>query len=274
MMRQYPRHIFGEPITPERILSSIDGLDGYDVFCFPLLSSTNDTLRGLAADGAPAGTVVIAEGQLAGKGTKGRSFASPRGKGIYLSALFRPQIAVKDISLITPFAAVAVARATQRVAGISPGIKWVNDILLCGKKLGGILTEAVVSSTGDGIDDVIVGIGLNVCAGGLPDELADIAISIEDATGKVIDRNRLIAEILSELKPLLCGTLPSDFLTEYRSRCEILSRRVRVTRGNESFLALAVEVDCDGALIVMRENGEYERLYSGEVSLAVSTDAS
>ena len=82
---------------------------------------------------------MIAEGQLAGKGTKGRSFASPRGKGIYLSALFRPQIAVKDISLITPFAAVAVARATQRVAGISPGIKWVNDILLSGKKLGGIL---------------------------------------------------------------------------------------------------------------------------------------
>jgi BirA family biotin operon repressor/biotin-[acetyl-CoA-carboxylase] ligase len=269
MIGQHPRHIYSEPITSERIRTGVNDLDGYDIFCFPLLSSTNDTLKGLAEDGAPAGTVVIAEGQLAGKGTKGRTFASPRGRGIYLSALFRPQMAAKDISLITPFAAVAAARAVERVAGISPGIKWVNDLLLRGKKLGGILTEAVVAPAGDGLDYVIVGIGLNVRAGGLPDELLDIAISIEEATGKAVDRSLLAASLLSELKPLLRGDLSDGFLTEYRRRCEILSRRVCVSRGNESFFATAIEIDRDGALIVLRESGEYERLYSGEVSLGV-----
>ena len=152
MIGQHPRRIYSEPITSECIRAGASDLSGYDIFCFPLLSSTNDTLKGLAEDGAPAGTVVIAEGQLAGKGTKGRSFASPRGRGLYLSVLFRPQIALKDISLITPFAAVAAACAVERVAGISPGIKWVNDLLLRGKKLGGILTEAVVAPSGDGLD--------------------------------------------------------------------------------------------------------------------------
>ena len=230
----------GDKITAERICAAEEGLDAYDIFCFPLLSSTNETLRSLAEDGAPSGTVVIAEGQTLGKGTKGRSFCSPRGKGVYLSVLFRPQIALQSLSLVTPFVAVAVARAIARISGISPEIKWVNDLLVNGRKLGGVLTEASISSEDGRLRYVVVGIGINVLCAELPDELSRIAISIEESSGRKIDRSTLIAAMLSELSPLLRGELPKGLLTEYRRRCAFLGTRVNVTRGNERFTALFV----------------------------------
>ena len=256
----------GDKITAERIFAAEDRLEGYDIFCFPILSSTNVTLRSLAEDDALSGTVVIAEGQTEGKGTKGRSFCSPRGKGIYLSVLFRPQIGMQALSLVTPFVAVVVARAIERVSGVAPDVKWVNDLFFGGRKLGGILTETSISSDGR-LRYVIVGIGVNVLSAQFSDELSRIAVSIEEVSGKKVDRSTLIAAMLSELSPLLHGELPQNLIEDYRRRCAFLGTRVSVTRGNERFTALAETIDEDGALVVVRDDGERERLLSGEVTL-------
>lgn len=256
----------GDKITAERIFAAEDRLEGYDIFCFPILSSTNVTLRSLAEDDALSGTVVIAEGQTEGKGTKGRAFCSPRGKGVYLSVLFRPQIEMQALSLVTPFVAVAVARAIERVSGVAPDVKWVNDLFFGGRKLGGILTETSISSDGR-IRYVIVGIGVNVLSAQFSGELSKIAVAIEEVSGKRVDRSTLIAAILSELSPLLRGELPQNLIEDYRRRCAFLGTRVSVTRGNERFTALAETIDEDGALVVVRDDGERERLLSGEVTL-------
>ena len=229
-----------------------------------VLPSTNTTARALAANGAPEGTVVVAAAQTAGRGTRSRSFFSPQG-GVYMSAILRPREA--DGCLITSCAAVAVARAIERLCPLKVQIKWVNDLYVGGKKLCGILTEAGFTPDNT-LDYVVLGIGVNVAAVNFPAEIADIATSLGNE-GCAVDRNALIAAILEEWERAYTTIGSGDFLAESRARSCVLGRQITVSRGNERFEAVAREIDDQGHLVVQTTDGNTVTLHSGEVSIRI-----
>ena len=211
--------------------------------------STNRVAKELARQGAPHGTAVLADRQTAGRGRLGRQFFSPEG-GLYLSVILRPKCPVEDLALMTPQAAVAVCRALEDTLGISPGIKWVNDLYLQGKKLCGILCEMAG-------DAVIVGIGLNLYtpAGGFPTELNAVALDVPVAC------RSLAAAIVERLLQ------PAAFLEEYRRRSLLVGKAVTVYPvAGEPFAALAVDID-QRCRLVVEHDGVRETLDSGEVSV-------
>ena len=255
-----------ELLSAEEIERQI-GDDRCRIFVYPTLNSTNETARALAEEGAEAGTVILAEGQTAGRGRMGRQFFSPVGSGIYMTLLLRPTIAPERALSITTFAAVATARAIERVAGISVSVKWVNDLWIGKKKVCGILAEAALDPSGTRFRYVALGIGINVKKSAFPDELQTIATSIEGECDRTIDRNRLVACILEELAPLFGDDLPENYMDEYRARNLILGKRITVISGTRSFTATATRIEDDGNLIVTHENGREECIAAGEVSL-------
>ena len=149
------------------------------------VTSTNTALREMAAAGAPEGCVLVAEEQTAGKGRQGRQFHSPASHGVYFSLLLRPAFNTRDALLITPAAAVATALAIGEVYGVHVGIKWVNDLLVEGKKVCGILTETVIGTETGLIESAILGIGINITKPeeGYPRDIADIAAALTDSSG-------------------------------------------------------------------------------------------
>ena len=211
--------------------------------------------------------VFIADGQTAGRGRRGRSFASPHGAGIYMSILFCPDGSLCDLTAVTTFTAVAVCRAIERVSGLCADIKWVNDIYYKGKKLGGILTEGALAEDMKSAKYVVVGIGLNVLRAQMPEELSDIALSIEEACGKVCDRNLLISEIISEFMDGLSSLGTADILDEYRRRCFLLGREVTVHRLDRSYFAEVTGIADDASLLLRLPDGSTEKLNTGEVSV-------
>lgn len=210
----------------------------------PEVGSTNTYLKELVREGAPHGTVVIADRQSEGRGRMGRRFESPQG-GLYLSVLLRQS---PDFRL-TPMAAEAVRRAIKAISGLSPQIKWINDLVYGGKKLCGILTELCG-------DAAIVGIGIN-CEG-TPHE---IATSLA-AEGHPCDRNELAAEVIRRL-----SQMSPQWLTDYRSHCLTIGQDVQLIQNDAIRYAHADDMDEDGALLVTLADGTKERIFSGEVSV-------
>lgn len=225
-------------------------------------ASTNTDLRRLAEAGAPEGTTLVAARQTGGRGRRGRSFHSPEG-GLYLSTLLRPA-AGTDMGLLTSCAAVAAARAIESLCPLSVGIKWVNDLYLHGRKVCGILAEAGFTAVGT-LDYAVLGFGINVALAALPPELASIATTLGNE-GAAVEREALAAALLNEWERAY-ATLPTgDFLAESRRRSVVLGRSVQVTRGDESFSAMAEAITDAGHLMVRTADGLTE-LLSGEVSL-------
>jgi len=244
---------------------------GREICCLDCVDSTNVYLKGLAERGAPHGTVVMADEQTGGKGRKGRRFESVAGAGLYFSLLLRPQCDLADTVNLTPWAAVAVAQAIQNYCGARPDIKWVNDLLLNGRKLCGILTELSVSPVGV-LDYAIVGIGINLkqsreefAALGL----GEIATSLAAEGLGEVDRNSLAAALIAELDKL-AAQFPQGkelWLSRYRAGCISTGKPVRVIRGDESRAAFSLEVEEDFALRVRYEDGTVESVNAGEVSI-------
>ncbi len=234
---------------------------------FDELASTNDLAKELAAKGAPEGTLVVAEAQSRGRGRLGRQWESPPGAGLYVSLLLRPVLPPTEMPQITLTTAVAVARAVTRVTGVVPGIKWPNDLLLDGKKLGGILTEMETES--EQIRHLVVGLGLNVNNPAFPPELAAIATSLALATGRSHSRVRLLQAWLEEFEELYGRFLARDFagiLEEWRSLAVTLGQQVIVRQGPLTICGQALEVASDGALLVETASGEVVRVTSGEIA--------
>lgn len=234
------------------------------------IDSTNNRAKALALAGAAQGTLVIADRQSAGRGRFGRKFHSPQGVGAYLSIVLRPRVDADQAAMLTPMAAVAVARAIEAVADVRASIKWVNDVYIGDKKVCGILCEAGLDAQGAQMQYVVVGVGVNVGAARFPDELKNIATSISNECGENIDRNRFIAELLNQMNLLYSDFeigVCQGFVQESRSRSNVIGRNVLVLRGGESYPARAVDIDDHGSLIVQRVGGEVETLHSGEVSL-------
>lgn len=237
---------------------------------YDTLESTNHTARELAQNGEPAGTVVVAASQTAGRGRAGHSFYSPAGSGLYMSLLLRPDLPAAEATLLTTAAATAVACAVESLSGQACSIKWVNDVLLDGKKICGILTEASLSVESGGLDYVVVGIGVNVAPpeGGFPPELAGIAGAVfPTAKAAAGMRARLAAAILNELWPA-CQTLRQRaFLPEYRRRLFFLGQPVTVLQNGSQWQGTAEGIDENCRLILRKADGTRAVLAGGEIRI-------
>lgn len=231
--------------------------------------STNSHAAALARSGAPDGTVVIADSQSGGRGRLGRVFQSPKGKGLYLSILWRPDCQPQQLFPLTALAAVAVCRAVERVTGTRPGIKWPNDLVLGKKKVGGILTEMAADPESGLADHVVLGIGINVHQACYDGETAQLASSLDEQLGIEISRTALAAALLEELDTLRHRILfqPALWLEEYRSACLNLGRTVQLIQNGERTLAVAMDVDGEYGLMVRMMDGSHVMIRSGEVSV-------
>lgn len=248
-----------------------------DIQVYPTLSSTNTRAKELAVQGAPSGTVVIADEQSGGRGRLGRVFSSPRGSGVYLTALLRPQTEVETSLLLTSASAVAVCRAIRAVCGLETRIKWVNDVYCGERKLCGILTEASMDFESRTLDYVAVGIGINVRDTAFPPEVAERATSLQrELGGQLVSRCQLAAQLLNELETVLDGLSERRFLTEYRARSLLPGRPVDViTWGPEGPAGshprrepgVVREIDDMTRLVVRMDTGEVRVLDSGEVTI-------
>ena len=229
------------------------------VRCEETVISTNDLVKALAAQGAPEGTAIFAEQQTAGRGRLGRSFYSPAGTGLYFSVLLRPERPVRELLDLTARVAVSVRRAISGTCGVEAGIKWVNDLCLHGKKIGGILTEL----TGGTNPTAVVGVGINCNQTDFPRELSEIAGSVFSQSGVTVDRETLAAACLRQLSSLY----DADWLAEYRAYCVSLQKPVKILSARGEREAFAEDVTDTAALLVRYSDDSREEIFSGEVSV-------
>lgn len=240
---------------------------GRKIDVFKTIDSTNSFAKSLAQLGAIHGTTIISEVQSQGRGRMGRSFHSPVGMGIYMSVILRPKLSVEHSLLITSCAAVAVAEAIEKVTGLDCKIKWVNDIYAGDKKLCGILTEAAINVEQGGLEYAIVGIGLNVQNTSFPKSISDIATSLYLETGEKVSRSVIAAEILNSLEVHLDKILDKSFVDEYRSRSNLIGKRIEITHNDEVTQAECIGIDEICRLLVRYDNGEEKALMSGTVRI-------
>ena len=231
-------------------------------------TSTNDIAKQLAQDGASEGTVVLAEQQHRGRGRQGRNFVSPAGVGIYMSLLLRPQIEISRLPQLTLLAAVATAEAIAEVSTLSVELKWPNDVMIHGKKAGGILTESVFQADLSPVAIVGIGINVNTALEQFPAELRHQVTSLALAAERFVPRPQLIAAILSRFEPLYHtfqqqGLAP--ILTRWLHYGRIAGKPVRCSteRGIEEGVVLGL--DGDGALLIRGRDDSRLRVVSGEV---------
>lgn len=233
--------------------------------------STNRAAKQAAIAGeAGHGSVILACGQSCGRGRRGRSFYSPSQAGLYLSVILQPQGNLRESLLLTTEAAVAVYKAVRKITGIELDIKWVNDLYYKGKKVCGILTEAITDFESGEIQYAVVGIGLNLYEeeGGYPPELRGIAGGLyrNQTEAEDVNRNRLAAEIVN---CLLDETRELKLLPEYLDRNMIPGHRIQILDGQQSRSAYAVVICQDGRLKVREEDGSETLLAYGEISVIV-----
>ena len=243
---------------------------GTNVLYRDSVTSTNDLMKALAEEGAPEGTVLLSGEQTRGKGRLGRQFTSAAGKGIYLSALLRPQLPPEDLLPLTGFTAEAMVRAVRRAAGAEAKIKWVNDLVLNGKKLCGILTESAFFE--GRLRYVVVGVGLNVNydRDDFPPELRDLAGSLKTELGRTFDLAPVAAAMIEELDRLYWALLSGDtaaYLAAYRDHCLTLGKDVLLLQNGVSTPAHALDVDGDLGLLVRYPDGREALVRSGEASV-------
>ncbi len=244
---------------------------GKSIELHQVIDSTNNRARELALEGADEGTLIIAETQLEGRGRLSRSWISPRGKGIWMSLILKPDLSPDQAPHITAIAAVAIRKALNRATGLDIGIKWPNDIIIDGKKVCGILTE--MHADIDRIYYVVVGIGINVnmTQEDLPVELSSTATSLRIALGRNLDRRQLIALIMEEIEEIYYTYLENRDFKQILDLCRqysvTLNRPVKVIGRDTSFEGFAVDFDEDGSLLVKKDDGNIIKVMSGDVSV-------
>lgn len=224
----------------------------WDVRWLGEVDSTNTVARDLAREGAPAGLVVVADHQTAGRGRLDRRWESPPGSNLLVSVLLRPGCGPAHVHLCAGAVALAGADACRAVAGVEPVLKWPNDLLLNGAKLAGVLAEA--DFAGEALRSVVVGIGVNV---GWPGPPEAGGTCLDDASGAAepLSRQVLLQRLLDALEPR-CALLEEEegrrvLADEVRARCATLGQRVRVELSREVLLGRADRIDEEGRLVVV-----------------------
>lgn len=241
---------------------------GHPVIYKEELLSTNQTAKMAAEEGAAHGTLVLAERQISGKGRRGRVWHSPKGSGIWMSLVLRPDIRPDKASMLTIVAAMAVYDAiSRRVEGCS--IKWPNDIVADGRKVCGILTE--MSTELDHIHYVVVGIGINVNTEDFPEDIGMVAASMHTVSGQYFKRSEIIADVWSAFERYYECFIKTSDLSElketYNKRLINCGRRVSIEERGRRFEGIAEGIDDEGCLLVRKDDGTQVSVISGEVSV-------
>ena len=233
---------------------------------FDTIDSTNTRAKALAAQGAPHGTVLIADHQTGGRGRLGRTFLSPAGTGIYMSVILRPNCPPTELMHLTCAAAVAACDAVEKAVGIRPGIKWTNDLVYGSRKLAGILTELGLSPGGM-VDWAVIGIGINCLQ-----KVDDFDPTIRSFAGSLAmfapcDRAKVAAALVEAFSGMDLSR-KQEIMDRYRLDCITLGREVSLLRGGDPVRhGRAVDLDDDGALVVEFAPGIRETVNSGEISV-------
>ena len=257
-------------LNKDKILENLSDMGDKipEIFLYELTDSTNTRAKAYASAYAEnrSPKIFIAREQSAGRGRLGRSFVSNKDAGIYISFLTYPTDKGFVATKKTAEAAVALSRAIESVTGSTPRIKWVNDIYLGSKKLAGILTEGLMSTNGK-ISHLVLGMGINVYKKAVSEEIFDIATSLEDEFDVPPDINALAANIIREMLIEVPRLKEQKIYEEYRERSFIIGQRVNVIKPDGSYPARVLDLLDDYSLLIEREDGEREVLFTGEVSL-------
>ncbi|MHB8670198.1 MAG: biotin--[acetyl-CoA-carboxylase] ligase [Acidimicrobiales bacterium] len=223
--------------------------------------STNREALDLARAGAAEGVVVVADHQTAGRGRLDRTWEAPPGSSLLTSVLLRPSLPPDQVARVAMVLAISASDALEEVAGFRPQLKWPNDLVVARggrgtRKLGGILSEAILS--GARVDAVVVGLGLNLnWPHPLPEHLAEVAVSADEVAGRPVDRTAVLLCLLGRLEEhyglLFEGGGGRAALVNYRRQCCTLGRRVRVELAGEVVVGRAVDISDEGHLVVAPE---------------------
>ncbi|MEW6594514.1 MAG: biotin--[acetyl-CoA-carboxylase] ligase [Thermodesulfobacteriota bacterium] len=246
---------------------------GHPVLFLETTDSTNTVAMALAHQGAANGTLVVAECQSAGRGRLARQWISPAGCGLYVSFILRPRLELADLPKATLAAGVALCRAVIRITGITVQLKWPNDLLLQGKKCGGILTEAT-GIMGDGPVAVALGIGINVKTpqAAFPEELQGKATSLATATsGHEYSRGSLLAAVVEEVEAVVRRMEKGEFaaiLAEWRQHDGLADQRLTwVTPQQTLVTGVSLGPDADGRLHIRDDHGVIHEVLSGDLTV-------
>jgi len=230
-----------------------------------VVSSTMDIAMQLGLENSPEGTIVLAEAQAKGRGRLGRSWSSPKYKGIYLSLILRPKILPNASSILTLLTAVSICEAIKEITGQDAKIKWPNDIMIHNKKLGGILTE--LNAEMDSIRFVVIGMGINV--NNEQKMLPQGATSLKELKKEGINRTALLQEILRKIENnylVFQKKLgPGLIIEKWRTLNITLGKKVRVVCQKEHLEGEAVDIDIDGGLLLRKESGLIDKVMAGDV---------
>jgi len=237
---------------------------GYIVHHFDVVTSTQDVAREMAEEGAPEGTVVLAEEMVAGKGRLGRKWHAGRG-GLWMTIVVRPSVSPREAQLLSIASSVAVVEAARRTLGVELGIKWPNDVLFKGKKVAGVLVETSIS--GMRVVYSLVGIGVNV-NNEIPPELRQTAVSLKELTGTSIPRIPLLRSLLESFDDLYGNLERGDaraVISRWKACSATIGRKVRVVCWDGVLEGVAIDVAGDGSLLLKADNGSILVVNAGEV---------
>lgn len=243
---------------------------GHPLYFYKEVTSTSDIIRQKAMEGAPEGTLAVAELQTAGRGRRGRPWSAPSGSGVWMSLLLRPEIHPTKASVLTLLMGLAVCPSLREITNLQVDIKWPNDILIDGKKLVGILTE--LDCEINAIRSVTIGVGINVNMKEFPEEIAQVATSLYLEGGRTFSRKQIVQKVMLcfeeyYLEFLKNGGSFAPFVAEYSQNCITLGKDIHVL-SDKSFFATAMGITQAGELIVKRaDTGAEEVVFSGEVSI-------
>lgn len=280
-LREEGYHITAVPKLGYRLEDNSDVLSeaGIRMYCsgryrsipihiFKCVDSTNTCAKRMILDGAVHGTLVAAEEQTCGRGRYGKPFFSPAGTGVYMSLILKPERRIQEVLPITITSAVAAARVIERFSGGSASIKWVNDIYRNGRKVCGILTEAITDFESGMAEAVVVGIGINVTTGMdvFPETLRQTAGSILPSGGT---RNQMIGQLVSEILCLSEDLSSPEILREYRQKSCVIGKEISWQEDESLRTGTAVEIDAQGCLVVQAEGGQRLVLHPGERSVKI-----
>ena len=244
---------------------------GSHLLCLDSIDSTNTECKRQAMTGAPHGLAVLSEEQSGGRGRRGRSFQSPRGCGLYLSVLLRPNLSLSEVNDFTTWTAVAVCDGIEAACGVRPQIKWTNDLILGGKKLCGILTELGLDRNTGALDYLVIGVGINVnqTPERFPEEIRSIATSLSQELDHKVDPERLAVEVIRALDRMY-SRFPAEktaYLEQYRADCLTIGKPVRLVTPAASREAFATGIDEEFRLLVEFPDGSTQAISTGEVSV-------
>jgi BirA family transcriptional regulator, biotin operon repressor / biotin---[acetyl-CoA-carboxylase] ligase len=258
-------------LSADEIVSRVGGDFWRKILFYESVDSTNDVAAGLITKNADteSGTLVIADAQEKGKGRCGRKWLSPPGLNVYMSIILKPEIPLRQSALLTLLAAVSSARALRRVTGADVSIKWPNDLVICGRKLGGILTE--VKSAGDKVHHAVIGLGINVNIGkDLPGAIRTTATSLRAETRSLWSRTEIIAAILDEFEyryKLLIQKGADPLTGEWRRLSSTLGKEVLIVTERGQMNGRAEDIDVDGTLLLRLPSGKIRRISAGDLTM-------